>query len=536
MTQTSRRINRSRLRGGSGGEVFARSTVIKVERSDSDISRQLEVVDEWSSSAFAGTMLPVPYNVAKLFSYIEQSSILQPCIEAYVTNTVKTGWEIAPVVRGGKINKGEAMELESFRDNANSQESLVAVMAKVIQDRESVGFGFLEGIRDASGSISVLRHAPSLYTRLGQKHETPVLVEYTIQRGRRVSTVKEFRKFRRYAQLVGGLTVWFKEWGDPRRMNRDTGKFEDEPGYTPGADATEILHFKLPSNEPYGIPRWIIQLPSIIGAREAEEVNMRYFQDNTVPPMMLTVSGGRLTQHSFQELTRALSENSIGKDRQNRVMLIEATGDSDSLDKNGTPVKLSVEKLGDARQSDALFKDYDSQAQAKVRQSWRLPGVAVGGGTEQNNANAQIAMFAAESQVYAPARCDVDEIMNKNIVNSASGLGLKTVCLVSRTPSISSPETLVKTLTALNVMGAVTPRSAQATANKVLQLELPAYPEKGQEGYEEWMDMPLTLTTGKAKTHEQQASKTEGIKDIEETGDTGIRRPENGSENEEADE
>lgn len=539
MQGTNKRISRTKLRREASdersqrGDVFARTTVIKIEREDASTSRQLDIIDEWATSPFASVMLPTPYDPLRLEEILERSSILQPCIDAYVTNTVQTGWEIEPATRGGKANEGEKMELQSFVDHSNSEESLVAVMSKVIRDRERLGFAFLEGIRDNSRQMSLLRHAPSVITRLCPKDDEDVLVEYTIQRGRRVAVVKEFRRFRRYVQLVGGRIAYFREWGDPRKLNRTTGIFEGRDGYTPGNDATEILHFKLPSNEPYGVPRWINQLPSVIGSREAEEVNMRYFEDNTVPPMMLTVSGGRLTAHSFQELTRALKEQNIGSDRQNRIMLIEATGDSDSMDSKGTPVQLKVEKLTDSRQSDALFGTYDKDNQAKIRQSWRIPAGVLGQSSEQNYANAQVAIFTADSQVFGPARCEIDEILQKQVVSSTRGLGLTTVKLVSRIPAISSPENTVKTLTALNVMGAVTPRIAQQVINKVLQLELKEYPAKGDADYEDWMDKPIQLSksaTTPDNTHDEQATKTDGIKKTEESGNTGFVRPENGAE------
>lgn len=530
---TDRRIRRTRLRREGGNhDVFARTTIIKVERNDDSTSRQLDPIDEWASSAFASIILPPPYNLQDLARIIEQSSSLRPCIEAYTVNTVQTGWEVEPAVRGTEGKPGEIVELQSFIDHSNSDESLSAVMTKVIDDRESYGFGFLEGIRDASGSISLLRHAPAMITRLCPKDQIDVLVEYVIQRGRRVTSVREFKKFRKCVQLVGGRTVFFKEWGDPRRLDRLTGAYEGEEGFTPGNEATELYHFKLLSNEPYGVPRWVTQLPSIIGSREAEEVNMRYFKENTVPPMLLTVSGGRLTQHSFEELTRALSTEGIGASRQNKIMLIEATGDTDSLDKNGTPVKLAVEKLTDARQSDALFAEYDRSNQAKVRMAWRLPGVVVGQGSDENYANAQVSIFMADSQVFGPARVEIEEVLNKKLVHSDKGLALRSVRLVSRVPAISSPENTLKGLTALNVMGAVTPRSAQMVANKVLQMELPSYPEKGQEGYEDWMDKPLSLTKGPSTTHAETQAKTSAIKSTEESGNPGFEAPEHGREGE----
>lgn len=531
-------FRRSRLSASTPATV--RATVFNITRSDSSVSRQIAFNDDFlslASSAGAVVVLPTPYNVVRLFDLIEQSNMLRQCIDAYVTNTVLTGWEVESAARGRVVDAGEKVELESFLEHANSEESLTDVMEKVTRDRESVGFGFLEVIRDISQEVSLLRYAPALYTRLCAKDPTEMLVEYSIQRGRRVTSVREFRRFRRFIQIVNGQYVWFKEFGDPRKMDYSNGAFEGQSGYDARRQATEIIHFKNPSNEAYGVPRWISQLPSVIGSREAEEVNMRYFQDNTVPPMMLLVGNGRLTSQSYQELTKALNEDGIGAPRQNKIMLLEAVGESDSLDGKNSTIELKVEKLTDTRQSDGLFRAYDEANMAKVRSAFRLPPIVVGLSQDVNFATAATSAFVAESQVFGPERSKIDGTLNKLLVQGRNGFRMSTVKLVSRIPAITSPEMMIKTLTALNVMGAVTPRSAQLAANKVMQVELPQYPKKGEEGYEEWMDKPIIFSTktgadpnGGTATHDGQAVKDDDTKALEASGNVGQKQPKNGEQ------
>lgn len=540
------------------GHASVRGTTFHINRADESTSRQIAYTDDFLSLAtFAGAtvVIPTAYNIARLFQIIEQSNMVAQCIDAYVTNTVQTGWEVEAVNRGRIIDAGEQVELESFLEHANSEEALTDVMEKVIRDREAVGFGFLEVISDRTGDVSILRHCPAMWTRLCVKHPAEQLVEYTVTRGRRVSTVKEFRRFRRFVQIVNGEYVWFKEFGDPRQMDYTNGAFEGDPGFNPANLATSLIHFKNPSNDPYGVPRWINQLPSIIGSREAEEVNMRYFQDNTVPPMLLMVGNGRLTQQSYRELTKMLNEKDIGSVRQNKIMLLEAVGEGDSMDGKNSAIELKVEKLTDARQSDGLFSDYDDANMAKVRSSFRLPPITVGMSQDINFATATTSVFVAESQVFGPARVKIDNTLNKLLFNGRDGMRLATVKVVSRIPAITSPEMMIKTLTALNVMGAVTPREAQKAANKVLQVEITPYPEKGENGYDDWMDAPLVITAQKqvkkqaelaakaaaqakkeqinaqgeiAKTHDGQALKDVSTKKVEKTGNVEQLRPKNG--------
>lgn len=517
----------------TGQRAEVRASVYQVSRADTNTSRQIEAVDAFESyigNTAGATVLPTPYNVSRLFDLREQSNMLRQCIEAMVINIVLTGWEVDTTIRGEDPAADEAHILQSFIDNANTEESLSSVMEKVIWDRETCGFGFIEVIRDAMQEIALLRHASALSTRLTSKHEKEVLVTNTILRGRRVATIKEFRKFRKFVQIHGARQVWFKEFGDPRKMDSRTGLFEGEQGYQRGSDATELVHLRLPSNDAYGAPRWINQLPSILGSREAEEVNMRYFQDNTVPPMLLLVGNGRLTQASHRELVRTLNSEGIGADRQNKIMLLEAVGEGDSLDGKQSSIDLKVEKLTDTRQSDGLFKSYDEGNMSKVRSSFRLPPVIVGMSQDVNFATATTSVFVAESQVFAPERSKNDEILNKLLINGPNGMRLKSAKLTSRTPSITSPEMVVKTLTAGNVMGAVTPRSAQKVMNKMLQLELPEYPEKGEAGYEEWMDQPMVMGVQAQKTHAAQNLKSDENKDVEDTGDVSASQPKHGEE------
>lgn len=478
-------------------QLAAHTTVIQVERASASASRQIEYLDEFQlGGGFGQLIIPPPYNVEGLFRYISESNMLKQCIRSYVVNTAGTGWEVVPLNKKVTVDEDERDELEAICDLANSEESLSTVVKKAIAHREAVGFGFIEVIRDISGRPTLLRHASSLHMRLGHKSQTEVLVKFDLPRGARSATVKEFRKFRRFLQLIAGRMRYFKEFGDPRDLNADTGLFEDEQGYQPGNSATEIIHLKRDSNEPYGEPQWINQLPNIIGSREAEEVNMRYFEDNTVPAGMLTVAGGRLTAQSHQNLTNLLA-GGIGNKNQSKIVLIEAVGEQDSLDAKGTPIQMKVERLADQRPSDGLFKDYDEANQAKVRSSFRLPSVAVGMANEHNFATANVAMFAAESQVFAPERNETDELLNNTLVRSRAGMRMRTVKLASRTPPITSPEGQIKTMTALNVMGALTPRKAQKLANTLLQIEIEEYPKKGEADYEDWMDKPMALNMSK---------------------------------------
>lgn len=534
MAATTQRIRR--VRPGSR-KVAARVSAFAIagNAKRADTSRQMFAENEFhttAAQALRSAPLTPPYDPARLKRIVEESNMIGQCIAAYVTNIALCGMEVVPVHPDIPVDPDEAEELQSFIDNANADESLSTVRAKTVNDVETVGYGFEEVIRDRAGRVSILRHVKATTMRLCAKGDQYIPVRYDIRRGKRTAIVMENKQFRKFVQIVNGHTRYFKEFGDPRRMDYETGKYEGEEGQagTIPEDklATEIIHHKQ-GDDTYGVPRWINQLPSVLGSREAEEVNLRYFEDNTVPPMILSVAGGRLTAQSYNDLQRILLSQGVGRDRQHKLILIEAVPERESLDDKGS-VSLKIDKLTDSRQSDGLFKDYDAANQAKVRSSFRLPPVAVGLSQDVTFATANVSAFLAESQVYAPERHRYDEVYNKQLVNGAMGLGLKTVMLASKVPSITNSQELIKSLTALNTMGALTPRMALEAANKILEIDLPMYPKKDEEGYESWMDRPIIFITRGTESQDGQAQKDGDTKKTEQDGDVRARQPENGSQ------
>jgi PBSX family phage portal protein len=478
------------------------------KRKRADISRQVEDESLFTIDATASklTIIPTPFDMAGISRIFDESSCLPQAADAMVANLAGYGFRAMPTQEGVEIDPIELQVLHDFVEWSNTEESLTAVHRKYIHDYEKFGFGYYEVIRNRAGKVSLVRQAKATRIRITKQDEIPQDIELQIRRGGKFITVREKRRFRRYVQLVRNHKgtsktprVYFKEFGDPRPMNWRTGRFQGEDGQKrirQGDLATEIIHGRQYSEDAYGQPRWIGQLPGILGTREAELVNLRYFEDNTVPPLALMVSGGRLTRNSFDDLRRLLTESGVGKDRQNQIMLIEAVPETSGLDDKGS-VKLEMEKLTSERQSDGLFKEYTDGTCASVGSSFRLPNTILGRSQDATFATANVSAWIAEAQVFIPERRKHDEVLNKKLINHPSGLGLQTVKLQSVGPTISNPQDIVKALTAGNQMGALTPRKAVDGLNEAMDIGIIQYPEPEAEGWEEWMDEPLALSLRK---------------------------------------
>ena len=463
----------------------------KLKRADE--SRQKNLNDGQISVTGTEIEIKHPYGVGTIDNWFKKSNILRQCVDCYVTNVTGFGARVVPCDEGVEMDQQEVDTLNSWIKQFNPDNSFAKENRQQIFEYEKYGGRYLEIVRARDKTPTFGRHVPYATIKQQSKQKRRVLVTRQIERGGTRQTVKERKRFRRYIQRVGGTTVYFKEFGDPRNMDWRTGKYETRDNRVPERyQATELLFKKQESEDVYGEPRWIAQVPSVLGSREAEEVNVRYFEDNTIPASIISVSGGRLTRESFLEIKRIVEEGGMSK--QNQIMLLEAIAETGGIDDSGGSIELKVDKMTDTRQSDGLFSEYDANNQNKIRSTFRIPPVLLGLSQDVTFATANVSAFIAEMQVFAPERMAHDDWLNNNFVNHELGLNLKTVKLESRGPSISTPNDVVKALTAANVMGAVTPRTSIEMINEQLQVSIPQYPAEGEEGYEEWMDQPLSLS------------------------------------------
>lgn len=210
----------------------------------------------------------------------------------------------------------ERAKLESFFDFCCFDHSFVDLRRRTRQDLEVTGNAFWEVLRDGRGDIARLVYVPSYTVRLLPLDTEPVEVEDHI----RISpvtteTVKVHQRLRRYVQIQGAEGVYFKSFGDPRTISRRTGNVAKNiealrESNAADAPATELIHFAIHSpRSPYGVPRWVGNLLAVLGSRQMEEVNFLYFENKSVPPLALLVSGGRLSDASVPRIERFIEEN-----------------------------------------------------------------------------------------------------------------------------------------------------------------------------------------------------------------------------------
>lgn len=482
-----------------------------------------------------------PFPPHSLVAIIESSAYIAPNIAAYVTNIDAFGhrfektvdfsdssatdlvrdalslqaqndWEdggksgVAPEPTEKKIEETievlkrrqqmEKFRLDSLFNFIHPTLSFPQIRKRTRQDYESTGNAYWEIIRSRDSKIAQVEPAVGLTMRLMDldKKFTNVKLKYKTT-PITMGTKNMKRKFRRFIQLKGvrnsTTIVWFKEFGDSRIMSEQTGKFfrdrdamkTKEPK---AVGATEILHFRIYSSRtPYGVPRWVGVLISAMGSRHSEEVNFLYFENKSVPPMALLVSGGKLAGGAVKRIKDYIQNEIKGKRNFHKILVIEAES------KQGMPgttpnnqIRLELKPLTDAQQNDALFQNYDKRNAVKIGSAFRVPPILRGDTEDFNRATAEAAKTFAEDQVFNPERDDFDFMMNRLFLLDMDVLlwRFKSLAPITRDPAIMA--VIVERLIKANLL---TPKEGRLVAQDILNLDLP-------EIKEGWANQPMSLT------------------------------------------
>lgn len=479
----------------------SRSAVTKAAPAESN---QVDAEDLHQAFSAFGCLEPL-YDPSVLGILFEHSNSLRQNVDAYATNIDGFGHRFDPLIRldddeadkkiaaaisesrGGApaskldIAKAKAqLELDMLREKQRLEYffeycvramSFVSLRRRSRQDIEVTGNAYWEVLRNLGGDVARFVYVPAITVRLMPLD--PEAIE--IQERVRVSevefeTVVSYVRFRKFVQVVEGNVVVFKELGDPRVISSRTGRVyetlaqlaSEERGTRP---ATELIHFKIPSpRTAYGVPRWIGNLLAVVGSRQAEEVNFNYFENKSVPPLAVLVSGGRMTANSVDRVSNYIDANIRGKRNFHKILVLEAEPAAGASADSAGRMKIDIRPLTGAQHSDALFQNYDERNMDKVGQSFRLPRLLRGDIRDFNRSTADAALVFAEMQVFEPERQDFDFIINRMILPA---LKVRFFRFVSLAPVMRDPAQMAVIIKDLSNANVLTPDELRELASDV---------------------------------------------------------------------
>lgn len=415
---------------------------------------QVQLEDEFSNLYYttqdqSKLFLQPPFDPSALLHLVQTNNTLMQCVAAMEVNVDGTGHQYVPPEGVEKMDDKEKALLDSLLNEPYPNTTFMSIRRRLRREIESVGYGYLEVLRNMAGDIVGFRNVLSHNVRM-VKLDAAVLVKKKLVRNGEEVELQMWERERRFAQRVAMKDlVYYREFGATRNVHRSTGAWIDpnkpEDKAIPASEhGTELLVFgEIPDiKTPYYVPQWVNQMPSVVGSRKAEEQNLEFLDSGGMPPAIIFIQGGTLASDASDQLKEYLS----GKNKNKyRAAVVEAQSSSGSMDSTGT-VQVKVERFGAEQAKDAMYQNYDNKTEERVRMGFRLPPLFLGKAADYNFATAITAYMVAEAQVFQPARTKFDDLFNSTIVRA---LGLKTVRVKSNPITLKD---VGQQLTALGVV------------------------------------------------------------------------------------
>lgn len=485
--------------------IGGRDKAIKKDMADGRDPSAALPEDPFTHSYDTDRLIVPPFSMLTLSTMPEVNTELGPSLDAMQVNIEKMGHRILPrpgVIpkTTGEIPENVKREIDvaiNFFDNAVLDEevgSLSELRSRMRRDLETTGNAFIEVIPSSNDPLKPagFEHIPAWMVRLRKQDDD--LTDYDVKRAVRVSDtewrIDEFptsKRFRRYAHIQESTDkkVWFKEWGDPRKISKDTGEVDGG-----GEDAHEMLHLKLYSpRSPYGLPRWIGHLFAIYGSRAAEEINYVTFENNQIPALMLMATNVTVTQGSIDRMKEFVEERVQGNKNHSTIVMVEAEPTGEGMRDPGA-MKLELKPLTEYQHTDALFQEYIQMNNDMVRRAFRLPPIFVGRAEDYNRAVAESSRKLAEEQIFGPERQAIDIKFTQTVL---ARLGLAYVLFRTNTPNVTDNFELTQLLATAERSGGLTPRISRHVVEDITNEEL------GEPDPSINPDVPFTYTMQEQK-------------------------------------
>lgn len=463
----------------------------KVDDSGLDnISSERVEIDPFEPYYGQLNIIEPPYRFLSLYRLYEDSDLLRDCVTAYQQNIHGFGYRLNflgddATQRDSPQAQLEYKNLTGFFDEPNNDHMFSTIIMDVRRDYEILGQGAIEAVRFRTGGLSACYYLPMIDIRLTVLEDDPITITTSLFREGRLRRVNVKRRFRKFVQILsdGWTLKWFKEFGDPRIMDATTGEYVASRRQAKEI-ATEVLLFQQPTGgRTYGLPRWIASVTDIKGRAEAQYVNYDILNSQGIPPMMLLVQNGVLTDESMRGL-QEWAESLRGPENFNRVAVLQAIPELGGLDDKGT-VQIKLENLTAYRNSDLMFNDYLKNTDKTIRQAFRLPSMYLGDMDEgASYASSYIIQRITESQVFVPEQSVFDQIINHQLVRGELKSSLWEY--VSLGPKIVSTDELRLSLKEFVAAGAISINTAIGLLNEMFGLSISKINEK-------YADIPVAL-------------------------------------------
>jgi capsid portal protein len=358
-------------------------------------SKALGEADTLQAHYYVGGVVRPPFDFDVFADLAERTGIVAACIEHITDNVVGMGLEIVSKARPrGGSDPTEPRNGSGPSDGDPAQRALAArvfeepnskgviptdTLANMNTDLLSVGNGYLEITRDALGKIDGMHHLPARTMRV-KADESGHITGYVQIVGQKTQHFRQFAdhdsRFGVTQQIMATDSMTKKqrkivEKGAPLVVK---GYFESEDDAAKVLmkaeravavqELTEVIHFRNYSSRRgiYGVPATAAVFEDMVAIAAMKLWNSDFFENSTIPPALIIVSGGTMSQNLMEEIQGYMEAE--GRQEYHRLAIL-ATPDEEA--------KVDVKPLTEFAMKDSGWLDGMEKAQKNISMRYRVP-------------------------------------------------------------------------------------------------------------------------------------------------------------------
>jgi len=388
---------------------------------------------EYAATSSKPVELPAPVPLDALERVIRECPELSRAIAAITVGVASRGFAL-PVIDAERAAANEAdaaaehADLLAWIQRMCPNRSFSQVMKITVSSRKRFGFAAWEILRNIAGQvvgINPIEDGKTLrWCELDAQH---TVVTRQIPIGDRIETESIQRRFRRFKQVISPSrfgaarkTIYFKEFMDPRPLNRVTGEYWTAASPPPAEFpyATELLLFPVvDAGGEHPQPEWIPILPDALASRAIRIINLDTLNNGATPPFIVVIEG----TVDDAELAKIMDQfkDIQGETSRRRAIFVQvdSTTVGAGANKEGLTPKVRIEPMAQLMTTEGMFLKYLMWLEKSIASALRLPLLLVGNiDSTLNRATAEAALVFAEDQVFAPERQDIEDVINDQLL------------------------------------------------------------------------------------------------------------------------
>jgi len=345
----------------------------------------------------AGVMQP-EFDPGKLFNIYHDDPDFRACVDARAAAVAGLGMEIRQKARKKEPDEAQRDKLAELLENISGDEPLALQIQCAHRDETVCGIGYWEVVRDYKAaqdeSLRAINYARSIVTRAGRppkgKVESDTYYQLHADRSaifRRLGKHDKepyalCRKLAKPSLVKNENDDWSVAIGwatadqykdakqakaEGRRVGLATATESLEVNVTSDAElraTTEMTHLSILADNDsyYGLPPIINAVRDWAAARYVRLMNLNYFDNNTIPPMLVIVKGERLPTDTVNNIRTAITRNR-GRDAFHKAVYIELP----------EGCELELRELSQLLQQDAGFMQYLDLLSKTIHRAMRTP-------------------------------------------------------------------------------------------------------------------------------------------------------------------